>query len=196
MSMKSKRVQGNCILFMIQEEYMQVSEGMTCYKVGDKFDKVMGGDGAIFEMQNGMCFMYIGLTDMAEIEFDILSSNELDVYLSCIDDIVFISASFEDEMLFDMPFNAALYKEFDFDVPNGRGYLCPVFVIDNRTNIIKALRVVGLDAGFSEKLYELAMEQRKNGIDSYDERLDRISRMYSPRDIINRAVAKNKKGLM
>lgn len=175
---------------------MEKSGVMTCYKVGDKFDRVMGGDGAIFEMANGMCFITIGLTDMAKIEFDILNSNELDIYLSCIDDVIFISASFDDEMLFDMPFNAALYKDFGFKVSNECGYVCPVFVIENRTNIIKSMRVIGFDAEFSQKLYELAMRQRINSIGNYDERIKRISEMYSQRDIIGLAIAKNRKGKM
>lgn len=84
--------------------------------------------------------MTIVITGMTKTEFDILNSNELDIYLSCIDDVVFISADFGNKILFDIPFDAVLYKEFDFKAPSEYGFLCPMFVIENSTNIIKSMR--------------------------------------------------------
>ena len=171
-------------------------EGMTCLKAGAKFDKIMDSDGAVFEMFGGMCMITIGLTDIQKIELAILKNNEIDIYLSLIDDVIFISASFEDEILLDMPFNAALYKEFEFEAPEGRAIICPVVVVENRTNIIQAIRLLGFDPEFSEKLYRLAMKQRENGIDSYDERLRTINEQYHQRDIIGQAILKNRKGMI
>ena len=59
--------------------------GFTCYSVGEKYDKVMGKDGAIFEMYDGMTFINIGLTDMLETEKSLIGKGNLDVYLSVIE---------------------------------------------------------------------------------------------------------------
>ncbi len=38
----------------------------------------------------------------------------------------------------------------------------PIILVENRTNIIKAIRVIGFDAMFSKKLYELSKNQWEN----------------------------------
>ena len=89
-----------------------------------------------------------------------------------------------------MPFNAGLYDKFNFDKPDG-GYVCPIIAIENSSNIIEAIRCIGFDKTFSEKLYEFAIEQRKNKIKNYDERLKSVYSRYTPQDIIKFAIHKN-----
>lgn len=164
--------------------------GFTHYAVGEKYDKVMPGDGAIFEMTDGMSFINIGISDILESEKKLLSKGKLEVYLSVIEGIVFVVASFDGRLVFDMPFNAALYDEFNFQKPD-TGYICPIIVIDNRTNIIEAMRCIGFDMKFSQKLYEFAISQRKNKIPNYDERLKDVYSRYSSEDLIKFAIHKN-----
>ena len=169
---------------------MEKNYGFTCYNVGEKYDKVMGKDGAIFEMYDGMAFINIGLTGMLESEKEIINTGNLDVYLSVVEGIVFVVASFGDKLVFDMPFNAGLYKEFNFEKPDG-GYICPIIAVENNTNIIEAIRCIGFDKIFSKKLYEFAMQQRENSIQNYDERLKSVYSRYSQQDIIKFAIHKN-----
>lgn len=169
---------------------MEKKYGFTCYKVGEKYNKVMGKDGAIFEMHDGMAFINIGLTNMLESEKSLLEKGKLDIYLSVIEEIIFIVAYFDDKMVFDMPFNAGLYDEFNFQKPDV-GIICPVIVIENSTNIIEAIRCIGFDAEFSKTLYEFSMKQRKDKIQNYDERLKNVYDRYSPKDIITFAICKN-----
>lgn len=169
---------------------MKNEYGFTHYAVGEKYDKVMGKDGAIFEMYDGMTFINIGLTNMLESEKSLIGKGDLDVYLSIIEGIVFVVASFNDKLVFDMPFNAGLYDKFNFDKPSG-GYICPVIAIENSTNIIEAMRCIGFDAEFSRKLYEFSIKQRTEKIENYDERLKSIYSRYSPQDIIKFAIHKN-----
>ena len=114
---------------------MEKKYSLNCYSVGEKYDKVMPGDGAIFEMTDGMSFINIGISNILESEKALLEKGKLDVYLSVIEGIVFIVASFDGKLVFDMPFNAGLYEDFNFQKPDS-GYVCPIIIIDNSTNII------------------------------------------------------------
>jgi len=85
----------------------------TCYSVGDKFDKVMASDGAIFEIADRMFNVVIGMSDISDTEVSILDAGKLDMYLSVVEGMVFVTDKFGNSFIFDMPFNAGLYKEFD-----------------------------------------------------------------------------------
>lgn len=169
----------------------KINNEFVCYCVGEKFDKVMGGDGAIFEMTEKNCFITIGLSEMTEDDVSVFESGKLDTYLSVVEGIVFISAKFAEDFIFDMPFNAGLYKEFNFKNPQPYGVFSPIVILDNNTNIIKAMRAVGFDPDFSYKLYVFAKRQWENKIINYDERLKSVYSRYSPQDIIKHAIAKN-----
>ena len=169
---------------------MEKKYNLNYYAVGEKYDKVMPGDGAIFEMNDGMAFINIGISNILESEKALLEKGKLDVYLSVIEGIVFIVAYFDDKMVFDMPFNAGLYDNFNFQKPDS-GYVCPIIIIDNSTNIIEAIRCIGFDTEFSKMLYEFSMKQRKDKIQNYDERLKSVYDRYSPNDIITFAIRKN-----
>ena len=167
-------------------------EELTCHHVGQVFDKKLGGDGAIFEMIEDMGYIYIGFTDISEEEISVINSGKLDISLSVIDGVVFITAVFDDQLIMDMPFYAGLYNEFNIKDPTPYGYTVPIIVMENRTNVIKALRVVGFDPAFSAKLYSLAKEQWENKLTDYDIRLHNILISYLPNEIIKAAIMKNK----
>ena len=162
------------------------------YAVGDRFDKNLGGDGAIFEIHDGMFNIVIGMSDFTDEEISALESGALDVYLTVIEGIVFVTAKFGDSFIFDMPFNAGLYKDFDTDISEKTGLVGVIFVIDNNDNIIKAMRGYGFDPVFTEYLYKFAKQQRKMGIDNYDEHLKKVYERYTAADIINFAIGKNR----
>ena len=175
---------------MINEKY-----GFEFLAIGDKYDKVMPGDGAIFEMYGQTCSINIGISNPTEEEVTLLSSGRLDIYLSVIEGIVFVTAKFGDGFIFDMPFNAGLYESFEFKNPEPYGIYALMVAVDNDTNIIKAMRAIGFDAKFSSKLYKFAKKQWEDKIPNYDERLASVYERYSPQDILRCAVAKNVVGV-
>lgn len=99
--------------------------------------------------------------------------------------------SFGDQLILDMPFNAGLYPEFNIEDPAPNGYTVPIIAVDNKDNIIRALRVVGFDPEFSSKLYSFAKKQWKERIENFDERLQSVYDRYNPKDIIKFAIMKN-----
>ena len=175
---------------MINEKH-----GFEFLAVGDKYDKVMPGDGAIFEMYGQTCSINIGISNPTDEEVNLLSSGRLDIYLSVIEGIVFVTAKFGDGLIFDMPFNAGLYENFDFKNPEPYGIYALMVAVDNDTNIIKAMRAIGFDAKFSSKLYKFAKKQWEDKISNYDDRLASVYKRYSPQDILRNAVAKNVVGV-
>ncbi len=164
---------------------------IICYHVGEKYDKVMKADGAIFEMYGQNGFISISITNLTDDEISALDAGQLDIYLSAIEGIVFVVAEFKDKFVFDMPFNYGLYEKFELEDPAPYGFVVPVIAVEGRSNIIKAMRVVGLDPEFSRKLYMFAEKQWRNKIENYDERLQSVYARYSPKDIIRYAIAKN-----
>lgn len=163
----------------------------TCYSVGDKFDKVMASDGAVFEIADQMFNVVIGMSDISDTEVSILDAGELDMYLSVVEGIVFVTAKFGNSFIFDMPFNAGLYKEFDTDFPENQGLMGVIFIIDNKDNIIRGMRAYGFDAEFTKKLYKFAKQQREEDVKDYDSHLKKVYDKYASEEIIDFAVAKN-----
>ena len=72
--------------------------------------------------------------------------------------------------------------------------MIPIVAVDNRDNVIKALRVVGLYSEFSAKLYSFAKKQWEDKISNFDERLQSVYSRYSTKDILRYAILKNKVG--
>lgn len=162
-----------------------------CYQVGEKYDKVMKTDGAVFEMydQNGV--ISISVTNLTEDEIFALGVGQLDIYLSVIEGIIFVVAEFKDKFIFDMPFNYGLYEKFELENPAPYGFTVSVIAVEGIDNTIKAMRVVGLDSEFSQKLYMFTEKQWRNRIQNYDERLQSVYARYTSKDILKHAIAKN-----
>lgn len=171
---------------------MGKSKDFTCYYIGQKYDKVMPGDGAVFELGGNNGFINIGFKNMTDEEIAAIHYGKLDIHLSVIEGLLFITESFENELILDMPFNAGLYPEFNIEDPAPYGYTVPIIAVDNKDNIIRAIRVVGFDSEFSSKLYSFAQRQWEEKIKNFDERLKSVYDRYDPRDIIRFAVMKNK----
>lgn len=161
------------------------------YSVGDKFDKKLEKDGAVFEVYDHTFNIVIGMSDFTDEEIKVLETGKLDIYLSAVEGIIFITAKFGDSFILDMPFNAGLYKEFDTELAENTGIAGAIFIIDNNDNTIKAMRGYGFDANFTKYLYKFARQQRENKINDYDEHVQKVYERYTPADIINFAIAKN-----
>ena len=161
---------------------MENNKDFTCYYIGQKYDKVMKGDGAVFELVGEQGYINIGFTDMSNEEIAAISCGKLDIYLSVIEGLVFITANFDNILILDMPFNAGLYPEFNIENPAPGGYTVPIIAVDNKDNIIRALRVVGFDPEFSSKLYSFAKKQWEERLPNFDEKLQSVyDRYYSIR---------------
>lgn len=161
------------------------------YSIGQYHDLVMSGDGAIFELNESRAMINIAFTDMTAEEIDAIHNGTLDFFLSVVESIVFLVAVFENRIVFDMPFNAGLYKAFDIENPAPYGYFYMVIAVERRTNTITALRAGAFDPDFSARLYSFAKRQWNERIRSFTERLESVYSRYSQVDILRHAIANN-----
>ena len=160
------------------------------YSIGQYHDLVMSGDGAIFELNESRAMINIAFTDMTAEEIDAIHNGTLDFFLSVVEGIVFLVAVFENRIVFDMPFNAGLYKAFDIENPAPYGYFYMVIAVERRTNTITALRAGAFDPDFSARLYSFAKRQWDERIENYAERLESVYSIYSQVDILRHAIVK------
>ena len=163
----------------------------VCYHVGGEYDRMMPADGAIFEMNENGGEISIALTDMTAEEIRAVHEGELKLFLSEIDGIVFVTAVFDGALAFDMSFNAGLYPEFSIPDSAPYGYFYLIAAVEQRTNVITALRAGAFDPQFSAKLYALARRQWADRIEDYDAKLAAVYSRYSTADIIRRAITRN-----
>lgn len=159
------------------------------YTVGEPYDKVMPEDGAIFETHGKVCICSVGLTDISEKEIQIVENGTMRIDLCYIDGVIFLCASFGNGMSLAMPFNMSLYQSIRLDPPLDEGYLVSIILVENRTNIIKAIRVIRLDNEFSKKLYELSLRQWNHKITDYDKRFSAILESYTDESMLAFSVA-------
>ncbi len=163
--------------------------GFTCYQVGKPYDKVMRCDGAVLEIHENLCMCSIGLTDVSMAEALAVERGKLKLSLTYVNGIIFLCVNVADRLLFDMPFNVCLYKEFPLDEPGDGSYVMPIILVENRTNIIKAMRVIGLYNDFSKTLYELVRDQWEMKLPDYDKRFEYTMKQYTPEELVRRSIA-------
>ena len=113
--------------------------GFTCYQVGKPYDRIMHSDGAVLEIHDNLCMCSIGLTDVSVAEALAVERGKLKLSLTYVNGIIFVCVNVADKLLFDMPFNVCLYDKFPLDEPGSGCYMMPIVLVENRTNIIKAI---------------------------------------------------------
>lgn len=164
--------------------------GVTCLHVGSRLERAMPEEGAVFEIEDSMCMCYISLKNPTRQEIDAVQKRAVDVRLTSVDGILFVCLNIGGVLSFDMPFNMCLYDSFRLKEPAGHGYVMPIVFADQRTNVIKALRVIGFDESFSRKLYELCRKQWNEGVADYDVRLQAVNAKYTTRQLMEKSCAR------
>ena len=164
---------------------------MIQYSVGGKFDKKMPQDGAIFEIQNNLCQCVIGLRNISKKEIAAVDRGKITFDLCYVNGIIFLCANFSEIMFFEMPFNMKLYDKFQLTDPGTNGYLMPVFLVDNETNTIMAMRGLGFKNEFSRKLYELSNEQWTKGVEDYNTKLEKTYLTHPRSKLLDNRIAQN-----
>lgn len=170
---------------------MDKKQSFTFYAVGEKFDKTMADDGAILEISDNLCQCIIGLHDISEQELRAVEKGKIVATLTHKEGIIFLCLNIGGILTFDIPFNMGLYDKFELEYPGDFGYTMIIFLVDNATNIIKAMHAVGFKNLFSKKLYELSKQQWEHKIENYDEKLNRINLSVPRVELLKNQVACN-----
>ncbi|MDO5587185.1 MAG: hypothetical protein Q4G53_08885 [Clostridia bacterium] len=149
--------------------------GMTCLGVGQKFDGKILGEGAVFDTDEYFNFCYIFLDTPSEREIKAVSSGKITITLRLEDEIIYFHMEANGILDFLAPFNMCLYDSFRLAKPDNQSYIMPIILVDTKTKIIKALRVIGYDNRFSQKLYELAHKQWVNGVPDFNGKINKTA---------------------
>ncbi len=161
------------------------------YSVGDVFDMEMDGEGALFEVQDNMCKCVIGLNNISEKELQAVEKGNISVKLIEYEGITFIGMQFDKVLQFDMPFNMGVYDKCQFEDPGNLGYTVLIFLLDNSTNCVMAMRAIGLNNEFSRKLYEISVNQCEHQIENYNQKIDNIYQSISTEELLKNYISEN-----
>ena len=149
--------------------------GMTCLGVGQKFDGKILGEGAVFDTDEYFNFCYIFLDTPSGREIKAVSSGKITLTLRLKDEVIYFHMEANGILDFWVPFNMCLYDSFRLTKPDNQSYIMPIILVDTKTKIIKALRVIGYDNRFSQKLYELAHKQWVSGVSDFDSKVNKTA---------------------
>ena len=141
--------------------------GVICFGVGQKFEGKILGEGVVFDTDGYFNFCYIFFDTPSEREIEAVSSGKITFTLRLKDEIIYFHMVANSILDFLAPFNMCLYDSFRLAKPINRNCVMPIILVDTKTKTIKALRVIGYDNRFSQKLYELAHTQWVNGVSDF-----------------------------
>jgi hypothetical protein len=101
--------------------------------------------------------------------------------------------------LSDAPFNIAQYKDgrekhLPDSIPDGEGFGLQVTVVEQTTNVVKALRLIGLSTRFSNSLLDICKRQVANPIsdDEYHASVNKVYNNYSSKQLARFSLASDK----
>lgn len=111
--------------------------------------------------------------------------------------VIMLSYRFDEAIPWsDAPFSIHMVPEDRRQMPPelqpGERAVMTIMLIEARSGIVKALRVIGLGESFSRRLHQAIIEQATAPFDqvAYDAKLETMYRNYSSKQLFSRAVAR------
>lgn len=152
-------------------------EGITRYQEGVRFD---------FLPEGPVLLIYFNAPSMSEINDIKQGKSRFGLFVK--DNIIFFLSKFGSLAWMDAPYSIHLTKEkFDIEAPSsGEGYALNVFLIDAKTGILKAARLIGLSTKVSLSLLNAINAQRSQFFDlnNYSTKLQSLYNNYSTNDMV------------
>lgn len=147
-------------------------------------------EGASILFKDSMFNVFIKMSDLFEEDIKAFMDNELKLGLCKYDPktLFFVYGVEGFIYMSDMAFNIGLtYNKIDglvTDFEEGKGYGFNFVLIEEETNIIKAIRTVGVTKNFSDIINTCCMEQFKAGLDGYEETVHKVFKEYSSERLV------------
>lgn len=157
-------------------------EGVTSYPESVKFNFTQGG-----------AILLLFYNNPTEEELAAVKKGRLEVRFHARGSIIFFLARFGSLPWLDAPYTVHLSKPFEFqEMAGSQGFGMHITLIDARTGVIRAMRLVGLSHGFSRELQAAIEAQRAMPFDEvrYDHELSAAYRNYRTRDLVKMADAR------
>lgn len=158
-----------------------LKQGTTKYPEGTKFD--IQRDGAVL-------FIFFNEPTVQEIEFIKNGKAKLGIWEK--DNIIFFLSKFGDLSWMDAPYTVHLSPiHLELEYPQeGLGYALHIILVDAKTGIIKAMRLIGLSTRLSTTLYKYIKKQTESTFNQsyYDIILSRTYQNYTTNDMVKYGV--------
>lgn len=158
-------------------------------QVGERFFLNVYREGMFFDTDETganliVCFSSPTQKEIAQFDSSVRSEFRLTVK----NDILFVLAKIGDLNWMDASYNPSLapsLKPLDIDIVDGNGIPMWVYLVDARTNILKAQKLIGLGTKFSKDLQRMAKSTMKNGQDNdFNYRLQKIYNRYTTQELV------------
>ncbi|MHB8171192.1 MAG: hypothetical protein ACYDG6_06585 [Thermincolia bacterium] len=155
--------------------------------------------GAVFEYTPSGPMLVIAFNNPTPQEIEAAKTGQVELALYETDPVIFILHRIKGlETWSDSPFSIRIYQNLEFDwseeIQEGQGLGLFIVLIDSRTGIVKALRMVGTSTEFARELRAAILRQLErpfNG-DEYDAKIDSIYRAFTSEELLTRSIAKHK----
>lgn len=175
---------------------------MPVYEVGKLFSsRTSWPEMAQYHYMAGEHHLHVFMRQPSEIEVKATKTGMAEFALVVEQDIIFLLYQLSPIPWSDAPYSwhmvPADQRTLPADVPQGKGALLTVMLIDATTGIIKAIRAVGLGTNFTNTLHAAIRDQAARSFDQprYDEQLNRTYARYPTTDLLlSRAVARYRVG--
>ncbi len=158
------------------------TESITRYPEGVKFEFTQSGP-----------VLLLFFDSPTEHEINSVKTGKLEVGLYSRDNILFFLCKFEGTPWMDAPYSIHLSKPFFFDqMTETQGFGLQIFLVDARTGILKAMRLIGLSNDFSKKLRVAMEKQRMQPFNkaAYNQIINALYANYTTKDLVDRADAR------
>lgn len=170
---------------------------MNSLEVGEIYPGNYRQEGIKLDYNNGFT-LYLFLPDLREEEVSDIQKGEYKFGLTKVEDILFFTLGFGESIdISDAPFHFGLYtdnriKKLPRDIEDGQGIALNVVAVDSRSDIVKALRLIGLSTDFSRELIKTSIWQSNRNVnqEQYNRKLNRIFNAYSSLDLYNMATVR------
>lgn len=130
-------------------------------RVGNKYEYLMGQDGATFQMADNGATLTIRLSRPDKKEKENLLNGKIRYSIAYLDDIIWLFWKFGSLNYIETPFSIAQAKNLTEvqEVEEGQGFAVNVLFVDGLNGELFGMKLISLNTRVSEKLIELISKQ-------------------------------------
>ena len=155
------------------------------------------GDSVRVDMTDGGLVAYMVYDGITDKEVQDVRTGEAQFALTVRAGIIFVLMKFGGQPWLDAPYNVHLSQNLTKLVTPGeaQGYGLYIILIDSRTRIVRALRLVGLSHRFSMSLRDAIVLQQAMPYDArYPDKMQQIYQAHTVKDLVSLASVRFKVG--
>lgn len=146
-------------------------------------------EGIVFDFSQAGGFLRIVFNAPTREELREIKKGKIKLGLLEKDGIIFFFIKFGELYWMDAPYNIAFSKPYEFGqlADENSGYAVQIVLVDGKTGIIKAIKLIGLPHELSVKFRDMVQKQKKAPVKDFDSVLSRIYTRYLTGDLIQEA---------